>query len=89
MRVVELVLPGPDRGSFRWASLQEGAREVLVTLLATLAFGLGWAAIEAGRANAALARDGIPTATAAEVAWTGPGGGGEETGYPRSRMERR
>lgn len=87
----------------RVEDLQEGAREVLVTLLATIAFGLGWAAVEAGRANSALARDGIPTATAVEaeparetgagpapmvVAWA-EAASGEETGYPRPRMERR
>ena len=32
-----------------WAGAREGVREVVLTLLATLAIGLGWAAIEAGR----------------------------------------
>lgn len=60
-------LRGSLSRSPRWASLQEGAREVFVTLLATIVFGLGWAAIEAGQANSALARDGIPAAVAVEV----------------------
>ena len=37
-----------------WAGFREGAREVLVTLMATLAIGLAWAAIEAGRLGAEL-----------------------------------
>jgi len=41
--------------------VREGAREVFVTLLATIAIGLGWAAIEAGQANADLARMERPT----------------------------
>lgn len=43
-----------------WAGAREGVREVVLTLLATLAIGLGWAAIEAGRANAELVRAGAP-----------------------------
>ncbi|MBY0399758.1 hypothetical protein K2X89_05650 [Myxococcota bacterium] len=68
--------PIPSRWEARRArTAAEGIQEVLVTLLATLAFGLSWAAIEAGLANSALAREGIPMASAAEF-----GGGPESEG---------
>ncbi|MFO0690677.1 MAG: hypothetical protein U0900_18390 [Myxococcota bacterium] len=65
--------------------LSEGVREVVLTLLVSLAFGLGWAAIEAGQANSALAGAGIPAAgpRATDAA---PGAG---TGYAQAAMERR
>ncbi len=53
-------LPAALPASSDWAGAREGVREVLLTVLATLAIGLSWAAIEAGRANAELVRAGAP-----------------------------
>ncbi len=39
-------------GSADWAGAWEGAREVLMTVAATLAIGFAWAAIEMGRIGA-------------------------------------
>lgn len=86
LRLVEPDPGEPERGRLRWTDLQEGTREVVVTLLATMAFGLGWAAVEAGQANSALARKGIPAAQAG--AWT-EAAVRSQTGYPRPPMERR
>ncbi|MBK7949977.1 MAG: hypothetical protein IPK00_14790 [Deltaproteobacteria bacterium] len=86
LRLVEPDPGEPERGHLRWTDLQEGTREVVVTLLATIAFGLGWAAVEAGQANSALARKGIPAMQAmasSEAAFQ------SQTGYPRPPMERR
>lgn len=53
-----ILAPAALPASSDWAEVREGVREVLLTLLATLAIGLSWAAIEAGRANAELVRAG-------------------------------
>jgi len=55
---VEAIAADPVREGLQdldWAAARAGAREVFVTLMGTLALGLGWAAVEAGRLNAALA----------------------------------
>lgn len=57
-----------------WTGVREGVREVVLTLMATLAIGLGWAAIEAGWANEQLVRAGAPAGGTgyAGVPRTGP-----------------
>ena len=72
-------LPAPEsRGEtaravmVEWAGARDGVREVLLTLMATLAIGFGWAAIEAGRANVALVEAGAPasgTGYAGDARW--------------------
>jgi hypothetical protein len=58
--ISQLRNPAALPASTDWASAREGVREVLLTVLATLAIGLSWAAIEAGRANEELVRAGAP-----------------------------
>ncbi len=64
--------PRPASGD--WTGVRDGVREVVLTLMATLAIGLGWAAIEAGRANVQLVRAGAPAGGTgyAGVAQSGP-----------------
>ena len=64
----------PRPASADWTGVREGVREVVLTLMATLAIGLGWAAIEAGRANVQLVQAGAPAGGTgyAGVARTGP-----------------
>ena len=50
----------PRPASVDWTGVRDGVREVVLTLLATLAIGLGWAAIEAGWATVQLVRTGAP-----------------------------
>lgn len=89
--VLRAVLRADRRNDFsaRGARLREGLQEVLLTVLATLAFGLTWAAIEAGQANADLARAAGPGAWA-EARATGPEAAGRfATGYVPARLETR
>lgn len=49
----EAIEPRAIAGAFDWQEVREGAREVFLTLAATIALGLGWAALEASWAEAA------------------------------------
>ena len=44
--------PTTTRTSRDWTGVREGAREVFLTVAATLAIGLAWAALELGRTGA-------------------------------------
>lgn len=51
--------PPQPAATFDWQELRDGAREVFLTLTATIALGLGWVALEVGWAQIAQGdRDG-------------------------------
>ena len=63
----------PQPASVDWTGVRDGVREVVLTLLATLAIGLGWAAIEAGWANVQLVRAGAPAGGTGYAGYTRTG----------------
>lgn len=72
MAALDALPAARSSSGFAWQELREGVREVFLTLTATIALGLGWAALEARWVDAGATTSGDAVDVATGYASMGP-----------------